>query len=93
MKKVCEIDNFEEFVDLNLQEKVTRIPDVNDFHQNALHFFLRKWEIPGSDIRGDAFLSNGLFILTDYMYMLRRCALFSEDMNILRELKLGYALQ
>lgn len=39
VKKVCEIENFEEFVDLNLQEKVTRIPDVNDFHQNALHFF------------------------------------------------------
>lgn len=37
MKKVCEIENFEEFVDLNLQEKVTRIPDVIDFHQNALH--------------------------------------------------------
>lgn len=54
--------------------------------------FLRKWEIPGSDIRGDAFLSNGLLILTDYMYMLRRCALFSEDGNILRELKFSTSL-
>lgn len=36
--KVCEIENFEKFVELNMQEKVTRIPKVIYNHQIQLHF-------------------------------------------------------
>lgn len=62
--KVCEIENFEKFVELNMQEKVTRIPKVIYNHQIQLHF-VKKWAMMRSDIRGGAFLSTGLLILTD----------------------------
>lgn len=52
--KVCEIENFEKFVELNMQEKVTRIPKVIYNHQIQLHF-VKKWAMMRSDIRGGAF--------------------------------------
>lgn len=88
-KKVSEIENFRGFINLNVQEHVRKISDVTDFHKSRLHA-IKKWEIPGSDIRGGAFLSNGLLILTDFK--LRRCALFSEDGNLQRELKFSTSL-
>lgn len=87
--KVCEIENFEEFVDLNLQEKVTRIPEVIDNNQSQLHY-IKNWTIMSSDIRGGAFLSTGLLILADFN--LTRCVLYNEEGYFQRESKFSDSL-
>lgn len=87
--KISEIENFKEFGDLKLQEKVSSFPEVTDFFPNRLRR-IRIWQIPGSDIRAGAFLPNGVLILTDYN--LKRCALFSEDGHFQKELKFSASL-
>lgn len=87
--KVCEINNFEEFVDLNLHEKITIVPEVIDFHQNQLND-IKTMVIPCVDVRGGAFLPNGHLVLTDFG--LNRCALFGEDGQLQTELSFSSSL-
>ncbi|XP_034300929.2 E3 ubiquitin-protein ligase TRIM45-like [Magallana gigas] len=84
--KISEIENFKEFGDLKLQEKVSSFPEVTDFFPNRLRG-IRTWQIPPSDIKAGAFLPNGVLILTDY-----NCALFSEDGHFQKELKFSASL-
>lgn len=84
-EKPCKIENFEEFVNLNVEETVTKIPElpnVIDFLESQMHV-VRKWKIPDSSIRGGAFSTNGDLILTDFLS--KRFAVFSEEGVFQRE--------
>ncbi|XP_052674122.1 tripartite motif-containing protein 45-like [Crassostrea angulata] len=85
-ENACKIENFEKFVNLNVQEKVTNIPEVPlvvDFRRSQKHV-IKKWKIPHSSIRGGAFSPNGDLILTDLF--LKRLTVFSEEGVLQREL-------
>ena len=89
-KKIAEIETFDKFVGLNVNEKVSKKPESVNTVPNHLQLHKQnEWEYKESDIRGGVFLPDGCLVLADFLS--KRCAVFSDKGVLKREVKFTHS--
>ena len=71
--KIDEIEKLESFVQLNVNQNVTKVPESLDIVPNRSQLkTLIDWKYQESDIRGGVFMPDGSLVIADFI--LKRCA-------------------